>query len=95
MSTTMFCSAMAANTRWLTPGWSGTSARLIRASSLTIAAPHTTTSRIHSVAATIHVPSASVNDERTISGVSNFLANSILRECITPAPTEASSSISS
>ena len=41
MSTTMFCSAMAAKTRWLTPGWSGTPSRVTRASSLTMAAPQT------------------------------------------------------
>src|SRR5579875_2289468 len=80
---------MAAKTRWLMPGWSGTPLSEIRASSRPRAAPHTTTSRIHSASGTIHVPSASLNDERTGIGTSNVLPNSILREGMTPAPTLA------
>ena len=60
-----------------------------------MAAPQTTTSRIQSASGTIQVPSTSLNDERTCNGTSNFLANSMLRECMTLAPTLASSSISS
>ena len=44
---------------------------------------------------TIHVPSTSLKLLRTCTGTSNFLANSIDRECMTPAPALASSSISS
>ncbi len=44
---------------------------------------------------TIHVPGASENELRTWIGTPYFLANSIERECITPAPRLASSSISS
>ena len=38
---------------------------MTRASSRTRAAPHTTTSRIHSASGTIQVPSTSLNEERT------------------------------
>ena len=48
--------------RWLTPGWSGTSSRKTRASSLARAAPHTGNRVIHSASGTIQVPSTSVND---------------------------------
>ena len=44
---------------------------------------------------TIQVPGASENELRTWIGTPYFLANSIERECITPAPRLASSSISS
>ena len=68
----------------------------MRASSLASAAPVTATpSRRASASGTIQVPSASVNELRTCSGTSYFLANSIDRECMTPAPRLASSSISS
>ena len=43
----------------------------------------------------LQVPSMSVKELRTCRGTWNFLANSMLRECMTPAPTLASSSISS
>ena len=46
-------------------------------------------------AATIIVPGSALKLDRTITGTPNFLANSIDRECITPAPRLASSSISS
>ncbi len=50
---------------------------------------------IQSASGTIQVPSASERALRTMSGTSNFLANSIDRECMTPAPMLAISSISS
>ena len=60
------------------------------------AAPVTVTpSRRASPSATIQVPSVSENELRTWIGTPYFLANSIDRECITPAPRLASSSISS
>ncbi len=96
MSTTIFRAAIVRNTEWTTPGRSGTPRRVIRASSLARAAPVTATpSRRASSSPTIHVPGASENELRTWIGTPYFLANSMDRECITPAPRLASSSISS
>ena len=81
---------------WTTPGRSGTPRIVTRASSLTRAAPVTVApSRRASPSATIQVPGASENELRTWIGTPYFLANSIDRECMTPAPRLASSSISS
>jgi hypothetical protein len=95
MSTAMFASASALKTRWLTPGRSGTPSSTSRASSAASATPHAGISLIHGSSGTIQVPIASDRALRTISGTSNFLANSMERECITPAPMLAISSISS
>ena len=96
MSTTMFAAAIVRKMAWTTPGRSGTPRIVIRASSLASAAPVTgTPSRRASCSPTIQVPGASENELRTWIGTPYFLANSIDRECITPAPRLASSSISS
>jgi len=60
-----------------------------------MATPQTSKSRIQAASGTIQVPSTSLKELRTITGTSNFLANSMERECITPAPALANSSISS
>ncbi len=76
------------------PGRSGTPSTVTRASFLIIAAPHTAWPAA-SGSATIIVPGLSLKLLRTWTGTQNFLANSIERLCITPAPAVASSSISS
>jgi hypothetical protein len=68
----------------------------MRASSFASAAPETLVPILRaSRSETIQVPGVSVNELRTWIGTSYFLANSIDRECMTPAPKLASSSISS
>ncbi len=76
------------------PGRSGTPSTVTRASFLIIAAPHTG-SPTASGSLTIIVPAMSLKLLRTWTGTPNFLANSMERLCITPAPAVASSSISS
>jgi hypothetical protein len=68
MSTAMLASASAANTRWLTPGRSGTPSSTTRASSAASATPHAGISLIHGASGTIHVPTASDFAFRTIKG---------------------------
>ncbi len=95
MSTTMFVSATAAKMRWLTPGRSGTPSSTIRASSRDQGRP--ADRHLGHPVRLGHDPGALGVAERvrTMTGTSNFLANSMDRECMTPAPTLASSSISS
>ncbi len=73
---------------------SGTPETVIRASLRVIAAPLTTRPGA-SDSDSIIVPGMSVKLLRTWIGTENFLANSMERLCITPAPRLASSSISS
>jgi hypothetical protein len=94
MSTAIPDSASAENNAWLEPGWSGAPSSVIRASSLARAMPLTGRFTAWSDAR-ISVPGMSLKLDRTTTFTPNFLANSIDRECITPAPRLASSSISS
>ena len=57
--------------------------------------PATVTSSMDFSSFTIRVPSFFVKLERTWIGISNFPATSIERDCMTCAPEDASSSISS
>jgi hypothetical protein len=96
MSTTICDPAIEWKSEWTTPGRSGTRKTVIRASSLARAAPVTVTPSLRACpSATIQVPGASEKELRTWTGTPYFLANSIDRECMTPAPRLASSSISS
>ena len=90
----MFLAAILEKTVIAAPGRSGTPSTVTRASSLIIAAPQTGWSGASGSAAII-VPGWSLKLLRTWTGTLNFLANSIERLCITPAPALASSSISS
>ena len=87
-------SASFENTLSAAPGRSGTPITFTRASFFNRAAPQTARPAI-SGSATIIVPGLSLKLLRTWTGTENFLANSIERLCITPAPAVASSSISS
>ena len=94
MSMAIPAAASAEKSAWLEPGWSGTFSTVIRASSLASATPLAGRGLARS-AGRIIVPGTGLKLDRTITGTPNFLANSIERECITPAPRLASSSISS
>ena len=94
MSTAMPLAASRENRAWLDPGWSGTFSSVMRASSLARATPLAGRG-VDSSAERITVPGTSLKLDRTSTLTPNFLANSIDRECMTPAPRLASSSISS
>ena len=94
MSTAIPESASVEKSEWLEPGWSGAPSSVMRASSLASATPLTGRRTAWS-AARISVPGMSLKLDRTTTFTPNFLANSIDRGCITPAPRLASSSISS
>ena len=90
----MFLAAIREKIVMAAPGRSGTLRTVTRASFLIMAAPHTARPA-NSGSATIIVPGLSLKLLRTCTGTANFLANSIERLCITPAPAVANSSISS
>ena len=94
MSMGMFLAVTLAKIVIAAPGRSGTPSTVTRASFLIIAAPQTGRPAT-SGSLTIIVPLVSLKLLRTWTGTQNFLANSIERLCITPAPAVASSSISS
>ena len=94
MSTAIPEAANCEKSAWLEPGWSGTFSSVIRASSFASATPLAGRG-VDSSAARITVPGMSLKLDRTSTFTPNFLANSIDRECMTPAPKLASSSISS
>ena len=95
MSMGMFLAVTLAKIVIAAPGRSGTPSTVTRASFLIMAAPQTGRPADFRLADDHRAVGLSLKLLRTWTGTQNFLANSIDRLCITPAPAVASSSISS
>ena len=95
MSSGIARSAMRRKMSFITPGRSGRPASVTRAASRTRASPVTSGPTSPDCVRPMTVPGSSVRLLRTTTGTPYLPANSMLRECITPAPRLASSSISS
>jgi len=95
ISTFMPFSVSGRKRRAAMPGLSGTLRTDIFASPLLYVIPETTTFSISSSSLQTRVPSASLKEDLTMTGIPYFLANSTERVCRTLAPRLAISSISS